>query len=122
MASRRSGGEEPSSATSVIVVPSKRNTRLYKASHNREALAAMVVNTGCRSVGELAPEDLRGGRLLLERLGDLRMGCRERPILLLQLREQADVLDRDDRLIGEGRHQIDLPGRERLWLRFSGRR
>jgi hypothetical protein len=53
MTFRRSGGEEPSSATNVIVFPSNRNTRLYRASHNRVALRAMVSKTGCTSVGEL---------------------------------------------------------------------
>ena len=47
------------------------------------------------------PQDLAGGRLLLEGLGQV-------AVLRLQLREQADVLDGDDGLVGEGRHQVDL--------------
>ena len=58
------------------------------------------------------PQDLARRRLLLQRLGHLRMGLRERPVLLLQLREQPDVLDGDDRLVGEGLEQRDLLSRE----------
>ena len=52
--------------------------------------------TGCRSVGELAitRRISRRRRLLLERL--------------FRLVEQADVLDGDDRLVGEGLEQGDL--------------
>ncbi len=45
------------------------------------------------------PQDLAGGRLLLERL--------------FRLVEQADVLDGDDRLGGEGLQELDLPVGER---------
>ena len=41
------------------------------------------------------PQDLAGGRLLLERLGQI-------PVLRLELLEKADVLDGDDGLVGEG--------------------
>jgi hypothetical protein len=51
------------------------------------------------------PQDLGGGRLLLEGLGQL-------SVPRLQLREQAHVFDRDDRLIGEGFEERDLLGRE----------
>ena len=56
-----------------------------------------------------AADDLEhvGGRcLLLQRLAELR-GAR------LDLFEQAHVLDGDDRLVGKGLHQLDLPLRER---------
>ena len=46
-------------------------------------------------------QDLARRRLLLECLGDVAIAC-------LQFREQANVLDCDDRLIGEGRHELDL--------------
>ena len=46
-------------------------------------------------------QHLRGRGLLLQRLGEL---ARAR----LHLVEQAHVLDRDHRLVGEGGHQLDL--------------
>ena len=49
-------------------------------------------------------------RLKLQRLLQI-FGAR------LHLVEQSGILDRDDRLIGEGRHQFDLPVREGLYLR-----
>jgi hypothetical protein len=36
------------------------------------------------------------------------MGIRQGPILLLQFREQPHVLDRDDRLVGEGLEERDF--------------
>ena len=48
------------------------------------------------------PQDLRRGRLLLQRLRHL-------GVPRLQLLEQAHVLDGDDRLVGEGLQQVDLP-------------
>ena len=48
------------------------------------------------------PQDLGCSHLLLQRFGHFRVGLYDRPVLLLQLREQAHVLDRDDRLVGEG--------------------
>ena len=67
------------------------------------------VETGWRSVGELAddPQDLARRGLLLERLGQL-------VVPVLELREQPHVLDGDDRLIGEGLHQLDLSRRKAL--------
>src|SRR4029450_8168811 len=53
-------------------------------------------------------QDLTRRSLLLERLGHLRMGRGQGTILLLQLGEQAHVLDRDDGLVGEGSEQRDL--------------
>ena len=50
-------------------------------------------------------EQLAGGRLLLQ--GDPQLA-----VARLQLGEQADVLDGDDGLVGEGLQQIDLPGGE----------
>jgi hypothetical protein len=46
-------------------------------------------------------EDLARGRLLVQRL-------REIAVAGLELLEQPDVLDRDDRLVGEGLHERDL--------------
>jgi hypothetical protein len=40
------------------------------------------------------------------------MSLRQRAIFFLQLREQADVLDGDDGLVGEGLQQRDLTLRE----------
>src|SRR5262249_8064879 len=51
-------------------------------------------------------EDLAGGGLLLERLGEV-------PVAILELLEEADVLDGDDRLGGECLEQADLLVRER---------
>jgi hypothetical protein len=48
------------------------------------------------------PQDLARCRLLVEGFGDLPVRLYERLILLLQLLEQAHVLDGDDGLIGEG--------------------
>jgi hypothetical protein len=46
-------------------------------------------------------QDLRGCRLLLERLGHLSVRLRERTVLLLEFRKEADVLDRNHGLIRE---------------------
>src|SRR5262249_9442926 len=51
------------------------------------------------------PEDLAGGGPLLEGLGEV-------AILGLELLEEADVLDGDDRLVGEGLQERDLSVRE----------
>jgi hypothetical protein len=59
-------------------------------------------------------EDFAGGGLLIERLGHLRVGLRQRPVLFLEFREQAHVLDRDHRLVGEGLRELDLLVREGL--------
>ena len=78
-------------------------TPLIMASHSRSALPTMMSNTGC-DVGWRAaddPQDLAGGRLLLQRLGEV-------VVARLQLLEQPHVLDRDDRLVGEGLEQRDL--------------
>ncbi len=69
----------------------------------------MMSNTGWTSVGDSTDhaQDLARRRLLLERLGQV-------AVARLQLVEQAHVLDRDHRLVGERRHQLDLLVRERL--------
>src|SRR5262249_45872560 len=59
-------------------------------------------------------QDLACGSLLLQRLGHLRIGLCEGLVLLLQLLEQAHILDRDHRLVGEGLEKGDLPLREDL--------
>jgi hypothetical protein len=56
------------------------------------------------------PQDLAGGGLLLEGLGEL-------TVLGLQLVEQPGVLDGDGRLVREGLHQGDLAVGERPDLR-----
>ena len=65
-------------------------------------------------------QDLAGRRLLLKGFRDLSIGLRQRAVLLLQFREEAHVLDGDDRLVGEGLQELDLLLRERSGLR-SGR-
>src|SRR4030095_13116901 len=54
------------------------------------------------------PQNLAGRRLLLKGLSHLRVGGRKRTILLLQLLEQPDVLNGNDRLVGEGLQERDL--------------
>src|SRR5262249_40354700 len=51
------------------------------------------------------PEHLGRGRLMLQSLAQFR-------VALLDLLEQSHVLDRDDRLVGEGFDQLDLRRRE----------
>ena len=71
-----------------------------------------------RSASADHPQDLGGGGLLLQRLGQV-------GIALLQLLEQPHVLDGDDRLVGERLDQRDLlvrecvrpPGAPRRWRR-----
>jgi hypothetical protein len=81
------------------------------APQTRAAFSATVSMTGWSSVGGAGddPKDLRGGRLLLERLGQLAVSG-------LELRKQAHVLDRNHRLRGEGPRQLDLLVREGLHL------
>ena len=67
-----------------------------RLAQQRRRRSATMSSTGCTSVGELADdlEHLGGRRLPLERL--------------LGLVEQAHVLDRDHRLVGEGPEQRDF--------------
>jgi hypothetical protein len=58
----------------------------------------------CRAADDL--EDLSGRGLLLQRLGKISVAS-------LQLLKQPHVLNRDDRLVGEGLEQVDFIGRER---------
>src|SRR5262249_24595342 len=51
-------------------------------------------------------------RLLLQGLGHLGVGLRQRFVLLLKLGEQAHILDGDDRLVREGLQQLNVPVRE----------
>ena len=69
----------------------------------RVAFASMAWNTGSSSPGELLMtlEHLGGRRLLLQRLAQI-VGA------LAQLVEQPRILDGDDGLRGEVRHQLDL--------------
>ena len=81
------------------------------ASHSRAAVSTIVSSTGCRSVGDrlIDSQHLAGRRLLLQRLGQL-------AVARLHLLEQAGVLDRDHRLVGEGLQQLDLLVAERPHL------
>ena len=62
------------------------------------------------------PQDFARGGLLLEGFGNLSMSVSKGEVLFLQLLEQADVLDGDDRLIGEDLHEPDLLVEKRLRL------
>ena len=94
-----------------ISSPSTIETTLISASHSFSARSPIISNTGWISLGELNDtQHLGGRRLLLQRLGEI---ARAR----LHLVEQPHVLDRDHRLVGEGGHQLDLPGGERLHRR-----
>ena len=81
------------------------------ASQMRVAFASMASNTGSSSPGELDDDlqHLERRRLLLQRSDEL---ARAR----LHLVEQPHVLDRDHRLVGEGRDQLDLLVGERPQL------
>ena len=77
------------------------------ALHSRAAVSTKVSSTGCRS--SRAADDLEhvaGCGLIFERFLELaRAG--------LQFAKQPRVLHRDDRLVGKGAHQFDLPLAER---------
>ena len=79
--------------------------------HRRAAQPRGVLRHGVQhrlEIGRRAgddPQHLAGGGLLLQRL-------REVAVAILQLLEQARVLDGDDRLVGEGLQQRDLRIRE----------
>ncbi len=77
------------------------------ASHNLDPILGQRLEDRLEIEGGPADhlEELTGRRLLLERDPQL-------AVARLQLREQADVLDRDDRLIGKGLKQSDLVLRE----------
>ena len=107
----RASAVTPWSAAKWTSSPSNRRQHASSASHSRAALSTMASKTGWRSVGELemTAQDLRGRRLLLQRLGQL-------AIARLQLLEQPHVLDRDHRLVGEGLQQLDLLVGERAGL------
>ena len=89
--------------------PSSRTAALCKAPQRRTAFVTTASKTGWTSVGRARndPQDLAGGGLLLEGLG-------EGPVADLQLLEQPDVLDRDHRLVGEGLEEHDLAVGEAL--------
>src|SRR5215470_13486768 len=62
------------------------------------------------------PQNLARRRLLIKRLGHLRVCLREGRVLVLQLGEQPDVLDGDDGLVGEDLKELDLLVREWIYL------
>ena len=81
------------------------------AAQARRALGDGVqhpLQVGGRPADDL--QHLGGRRLLLQRL-------RQRAVALLQLGEQAGVLDGDHGLVGEGLDQGDLAVGEGAWLR-----
>ena len=83
---------------------------VIRSAHQRRALCDGVQHRlEVRGRARDDSQDLGGGGLLLERLGQL-------AVARLQLGEQADVLDRDDRLVGEGLEQRDLLVGERANL------
>ena len=92
----------PSAAT-WINLPSNRQTPETVASQSRQACSAIVSNTGWTSVGELE---------ITRRISPVAVCCSRLSVRLavarLQLFEQPDVLDGDDRLIGEGLEELDL--------------
>src|SRR5262245_40003506 len=67
------------------------------------------------------PQDFRRRRLLFQRLAYLRMSLRERLILLLQFREQPNILDGNDCLVRERSYQFHLLVSERLHVRATNR-
>ncbi len=96
-------GVGPCAATSRRNSPSKRRiVSIGRAAEARGALGHDVhhgLEVGRRAGDD--PQDLGGGRLLLQGLGQLAVPG-------LELREQPHVLDRNDRLVGEGLEQRDL--------------
>ena len=92
--------------------PSKRKMAASSSSHSRTAFSASVSKTGWRSEGRPADnlEQLAGRRLLLERDPQLAVAG-------LQLLEQAEVLDGDDGLVGEGLEELGLAVGEEPRLR-----
>ena len=87
----------PCLATNLKDSPSRRKiVDIPRAAEARGALGHDVhhrLEVGRRAGDD--PQDLGGRGLLLERLGQLAVPG-------LELREQPHVLDRDDRLVGEG--------------------
>ena len=82
--------------------PSYRNTVADQAPHNRSALSAMPRTPAARP---------SAARLMARRMSRSRSAApatRSGPVPRLQLSEQARVLDRDHRLVGEGLDQGDL--------------
>ena len=77
------------------------------APHSRAAFSTSVSKTGWRSNGRAA-DHLAGFRPWRSAARAPRSARRFRA---LQFREQADVLDRDHRLIGEGLEELDLARR-----------
>ena len=94
-------------ATRWRTSPSRRKIVAFvRAAESRGALGHDVHHR--LEVGRRAgdhPQDLRGRRLLLERLGQLAVPG-------LELREQPHVLDGDHRLVGEGLQERDLRSSE----------
>ncbi len=84
--------------------PSNLKMALNRASHRRSALAAMVSNTGCTSVGD---------RLITCRISLVAVCCSSASLRGV---EQPHVLDGDRRLRGEGLDEGHLVGREQSGL------
>ena len=89
----------PCRATRRRCSPSRWKMAESIAPHSRAAFSTTAFMTGWRSVGELA---------ITRRISAVASSA-ARQRTLLQLLEQADILDCDDRLSGEGLEQLDLP-------------
>src|SRR5713101_7952319 len=99
----RVGDEENRVAVAPEYPAKDRVTQSHRVSHDR---VEDRLDVGRRLADD--PQDLARRRLLLEGLADLGVRLSERPVLLLKLREQPDVLDGDNGLVGEGLEQGDL--------------
>ena len=95
-------------------VMSRTASTCTRAPQTLTPLRAIVSKTGwvCRGASDHA-EDLTSRSLPLQRAAHLRMRLGQRVILLLQLREQARVLDGDHGLVDKDLEQIYLSIRER---------
>jgi hypothetical protein len=111
MSARISGGE--------VVVGREVKQLAVELEHGADACATQAHGTASdrvedgldvRGRGGDDAQDLARRGLLLERLGEV-------VVLGLELLEEPDVLDGDDRLVGEGLEQRDLASRE--WPRPS---
>ena len=89
-------GSEPNVPLTRKASPSTQTNHSIVASHSRAAFSATTSSTGWISVGELA---------MTPKISLVAVCCSKR---LLEFLEQPDVLDGDDRLVGEGLEQLDL--------------
>jgi hypothetical protein len=99
LSSMYSGGNAPCNATMRKASLSRSMSVPNLASQMRVAFSRIAWNTESSSPGDelMTLQHLGGCRLLLQRLAQL--ACSR-----LHLIEQPHILDRDHRLVGEGRH------------------